>query len=759
MSLPGARRAAAILRAHFRARGTAPRALALVTLVVWLAGCSQPAKLALLPNQRPTLDVTQAPTSSTTPFFYAYELRWAGFDADGRIDHFRYVIDPPTRADSDTPWVNTTDNRRSFLFHADKIDTLNDQTAEGFHTIVLEAIDDRGAFSAPVSRSFTSFTIAPTVQILQPVPNHLLPPTFGPSMRLTWKGTDPDGRTTTKPVQYKFKLFTDGAADFDFTTVLVDPDSLRRRYAPRFSEWDSVSGDTTFATFQNLVPKRRYVAVVVAFDEVGAYSPVFNQDVNMLFFNVDFAGLLGPKMTVFNESFFYQASTGGVSRDPANNIRTEVPSGRPIRFNWSAQGDAGAFISGYRWMMDGNVGDEEPRSDEVTDVTHWSQYSPLTQQVILPPIVPQGVSETHFLYIEAKDSNQQLSLATVQFTVVKAVFDRDLLVVDDTRLLPDRKVNNSLDRPRGVWPTAAELDTYFFARGGQPWKAYPAGTLSPIGIFSGYAYDTLATRFLPNGAMTLQQLARYRHVIWYTDNKSAQNTNDPDETRDPMSQLRWLSTPGRSNVVGTWVSQGGQIWMFGGGTATALQLNWERRGPQNVFASSDGELVPGRFMYDVFGWRSEISAKSYAQASKPDHPINRDGTMPDATPLPDYLFEKSGDSDPINVYAPNRVGSSDFYQSSQIGEALTQANNVVEDDDPDPNVVHAHAVLDTVYETVGGGMGSQKPTMTVWHGGDGTQRQVFSGFQLWYWQRDEQIAILDWVLQKIWGLPRADVPR
>src|SRR5262249_14707630 len=157
------------------------------------------------------------------------------------------------------------------------------------------------------------------------------------------------------------------------------------------------------------------------------------------------------------------------------------------------------------------------------------------------------------------------------------------------------------------------------------------------------------------------------------------------------------------------------------------------------------------FMYDVFRWRSEISAKSFAQGSKPDHVINRDGTMPDASSLPDYLFEKSGDTDPINLYAPNRVGTSDFYQSSQIGGALTAPNEVQEDDDPDPNVVHAHAVLDTVYETVGGNMGSLRPMMTVWHGGDGTKRQVFSGFQLWYWQRDEQIAILDWVLQKIWG--------
>jgi hypothetical protein len=31
--------------------------------------------------------------------------------------------------------------------------SLTDQTAEGYHTIVLKAVDDRGGISAPVSRS------------------------------------------------------------------------------------------------------------------------------------------------------------------------------------------------------------------------------------------------------------------------------------------------------------------------------------------------------------------------------------------------------------------------------------------------------------------------------------------------------------------------------------------------------------------------------------------------------------------------------
>jgi len=742
-----------------RPRGVA--AALMVFVASWLVGCARPQAIVLLPNQRPTLEVTQAPVSANQPFFYGYEFRWAGFDADGHIDHFRYALDPPTTADAETTWVKTTDNRRSFLFPSSQVDTLTDRTAEGYHTIVLQAVDDRGAFSAPVARSVTSFTIAPIVQIVQPTPNHLFSPTFGPSFRLGWKGEDPDGRGTNKPVKYKYKLFYDGNPEFDFITLLVNPDSLRRRYAPTFSSWDSVGGDTTSVDIRDLVPNRRYVVAVVAFDEVGAYSPIMNLDVNMLFFNVGFAGLVGPKFTVFNESFFFSFASGGFSLDPATFIRTEAAAGRPLHFNWFATTNPGSFVSGYRWMLDGNITDESDRKDEVADTKHWSRWSAQTTGVDLAPIEPDGPSETHILYIEAKDNIEQVSLAIVQFTVVRALFDRELLFVDDTRFLGDKPVaGGCVDRPRGVWPTAAELDTFFFARGGMPWRCYPAGTLSPVGIFQGYAFDTLGTRFLPQGTLTLSQLSHYRHVVWYTDSKSARNVNEPNITLDPMSELRWLTFAGRSNPIGTWVSQGGQLWMFGGGVATALQINWEKAGTQaDIYSNADGELVPGRFMYDVFGWRSEITARTVVQAQKPPHPIRREGGALDTSTLPDYLFEKSFDTDPIAVYAPNRLSTSDFYQTAHPGEGLSKPNVVLEDRDPAPDVLRLESVVDTVYESVGGQLGSERPIMTVWHGGQNGQIQVFSGFQLWYWRREQQIAIADWVLQNLWGLPRENVPR
>lgn len=728
-----------------------------------LAGCSREA-LPVLPNVRPTIEVTQAPVNANQPFYYGYELRWAGYDADGYIAYFRYAVDPPTTPDAETTWVRTEANRQSFLFKADEVSSGSDQTAQGYHTIVLQAIDDRGGVSAPVHRSLTSFTVAPTVQIVQPPPNKFFPPQFGPSLYLKWVGNDPDGRGTNKPVKYKFRLFNLESPDFPFEKLLTDPDSVRRRWAPRFSDWDSCGGDTTEATFRNLVPSEKYMAVVVAFDEAGAFSPVMAPEMNMLYFSVSIRGGLGPKLTVFGEGVYYTFPIG-VLNDPATFLRAEVAAGRPIHFDWFGETQGGSYVAGYRWMVDGNIGDNTPREDEDSpaEFNRWSRWSPLTLGVDLPGYSPHGESEEHTLYLEAIDNNGILSRVGVRFVVVRAVFDKSLLVIDDTRLPGDVRGTGgytgcfTFSRP-SVWPNAAELDTFFFARGGVPWRCMlPAGTQSPPGIFSGYDYDTLGTRFLPRGALTLQRLSRYRHVIWYTDNKGARNTNDPDVTADPMSQLRWFTGEGRSNPLTTWISQGGQLWMSGGGCATALQVNGDKP-PYDIYSSEAGELGPGRFMHDIMGWRSEITARSLVQATAPEHPRARSTSPIDYTGLPDNLFERRVDTDALAIYAPNR-GYSDFYQSSHVGEGISKRNAVIEDREPGPGIRRDASVLDTVYLSLGGQLGSGKPIMTVYHGGFTGQVQIFSGFQLWYWSRDHQIQLLDWVLQRVWKLPRRNVAR
>lgn len=745
--------------ATFR-RGVVVAGFAAALLAAWGCGAS-PYKGVMPANQRPSMELTQAPASTTQPYFYSYEFRWAGYDPDGVVDHYLYCVDPPTRTAVDTPWVSTTANRQTFQFRSETVDSLTALTGHSYHTVVFKAVDNGGMVSAPVARSFNSFTVAPTVVIRNPFPDHRNTPVFGPSFRLSWTGTDPDGRSHLKPVKYKYKVFPEDGLDFDFTTLAINPDSMRRYYAPGFSKWDSLGGDTTSVNLTGLRANQRYIFVVLAFDEAGAYSPVLNFDQNMLYFVVSYVGTLGPTLTVYNESFNYQFAGGSFSLDPQTWIRADLAADQPITFNWSAKTGSASFVQGFRWRLDGDIGDETPRTDEVTDVHHWSQWSPGTTTCTIPPISPPpGVFVSpHFMYIEARDNEDQTSLAIVAFNAIRPTFDKDLLIVNDTRLAPDKLVSGVIDRPRGLWPTAAELDTFFYAVGGVPWRAYPAGTTSPPGVFAGYDYDTLSTRFQPGGIFSLGQLGHYKHIIWFVDQNSARYTNPVDFGRDPMPALHAYSFPGFSNPVATWVKQGGRLWMFGGGAAYCMQHEFEKPNSNpSVFAAADSELVGGRFLFDIAHWQSEVTIGVSAQGQKPATPPGAWPGHPDYSKLPDILFQKYPDTDPIAVYAPNRTNQSDYFQSSYAVEGISKPNVIVEDIDPAPGVVKPQSVLDTLYVSAGGIIGLGKPTMTYYHG---TRHApvVYSGFPLWYFQRAQQIQIVDFVMQDLWGKPRRNVPR
>jgi hypothetical protein len=509
-------------------------------LFAGLAGCSS-AKLGglLLPNQPPTVELSQVPATSDTAGTYAYEVSWAGFDADGRVVRFWYTVDPPSAALAETVWVKTTANRQLFIFRSDSVSSGRATRARGFHTVAVKCEDDHGAFSPVTSASFPSTTVTPVVQILTPQPSKLLAPGVAPTVRISWQGQDPDGIGSTQPVAYRWKLFGT-SSEFTPIQALVDPDSLRRFYAPSFAGWDSVGGEVNFVNLHDLVPGQNYLFAVIAIDQAGAYSPLFSADQNMLQFHVDPAASLGPQITINTPSLSYTFPSGGFFTDLSFIPKVEMAADVPLQIDWSAKPAPGGFIRGYRWVIDiARIDDETERSDEATDVRHWSRFSPATG-IVLPPFSPQGGSETHLLYLEADDDLQLRSLGILQFTVVRAQFDKPLLVIDDSWESPDRAAAGGCvaTSPPGVWPSAAELDTFLYSAGGKPYRCYPAGTRSPVGVFAGYDFDTLNTHFTPPTAFTLSRLDHYRNIIWMTDLTSAfKYHDDPHTSIHPMPYL------------------------------------------------------------------------------------------------------------------------------------------------------------------------------------------------------------------------------
>jgi hypothetical protein len=781
------------MKPHIRARTARPVALAAIALVALVSGgCSKKLVSTLVPNQAPEVRLTAAPVArdSIRPDFYAYTMRWVGYDPDGRVDHFLYSVDAahPDQPDpSDTTWHTTVKNEQAFFFSAGTpIEPLDprDPRGETPHVFAIYAVDNEGTISKrPAVRGFFSFTQCPIVQVQEPAPTSAFSINVTPTVTIKWTGQDPDGQFTTKPVRWVFRLFGQKNADYQniqdyIAFALTLPDSMRRQYAPDFRGWNSVGADTTSFQYHNLIPGSTYLFVVTGFDEAGAYDPVFSPSRNMLQFSVTFAGTFGPIITMFNQFFFYTYPDGGYDASERRWFLLEVPADLQVVFNWFGTAPPGANMRRYRWVMDlVDLSDQTRRSNEATDWYHWSAWSLNTTAATIGPFVTND--EEHLFFIEAEDNNNLTSLGIIHFKVVRSIFDKDLLFVDDTRFRPDFRSTTgpNLDPPAGPWPGAAELDTFLFAKGGFPWKSYPTGTLSTPGIFNGYAYDTIGTRGISlDGTVPLSVLGRYKHVVWYTDEIAASYTQSPADPSTPISALRLVNSPGRPVILATYITQGGKVWLCGGGAAYATLIPWNRFGPTE-YTARDNELIPGRMMYDFAHWRQGVQMLPAVQARRFGTTLYGGGGFPRSagrnwppsplppTPpappnyalLPTILQPKNPATDPV---PPLRNPDSFFYRGDFLAEYIFFSPTFIREDyDDDPGRVSEFSTLDTLYITSGGTSLQNAACMTYYHGRD-NQPFVFSGFNFWYWRRTQCLALVDWVLQSVWRIPRdASVPR
>jgi hypothetical protein len=744
-------------------------AIAFVGLFALSTGCGRPLHPVLLPDGPPELRLDRVRLAAPNPDAYAYLARWAPISGTRTIRHYVYAIDPVSVDAVDDRWVKTKATQQVLVF------PNTEKTAAAYrpHVFTVRAVDDQGVMSEPESFAFTEANLPPIVRIINPPPSPAYPPNVPPTIRFTWDGIDPDGQNTTRPVRYVFRLFGRVNPDYpaipDFISfALTYPDSLRALYAPDFHGWTSVSGDTTSFEYRNLNPGSTYLFVVTGFDEAGDYDPIFSAGKNMLQFGVIFAGTGGPILTMFNGVFNYTYPTGGWSQDPSRWVPVELPADQSVSVNWFATPPEGSSLSSYRWVLDAaDLTDETPRTDEETDWYHWSARSLNTTSATFA--FGPG---SHFLYIEAEDTFGLRSLGIVHISTRAASFSNELLFVDDTRLRPDHRSGpgSQLDPPAGPWPTAAELDSFLFARGGVPWRSYPSGTLSTPGIFNGYDYDTIGTRGISlDGVIPLSVLGRYRHVVWYTDETGASYTGSPQDRSTPITALRLMSSPGHSSALAAYVQQGGNVWLCGGGAAFATLIAWNRPNTSPLeYTDVNNELVPGRFMYDFSHWRSGIqilpavNARKFGSTSlgvgdnRPGRgwPPNPSPPTPPAPPnyalLPANLDPKNIATDPA---PPLRQPDSFWLRGTYSAEYIHRSTLIREDYNDDPDLVDEYSTLDTLYICRGGTALLNSPVMTYYHGRE-CPPMVFSGFNFWYWRRSQCIELVDWVLQSVWGLPR-----
>jgi len=727
-----------------------------------LPSCSKKIVSTPLENQRPFVEFSRAPSRSEDVYSYSYEMFWRGFDPDGELREFQYAVDPPAPTPlqpvPDTAWISTSRTRVTLQFQATSPEPPVQGTepiATSYHVLVLRAVDDRGLSSEPQVVAFNAFTVAPWVRITNPVPSSRGRTVLPPSLRITWEGNDPDGISSTLPTHYRVKLLTP-STPITPAMIVANRDTLINYYRPRnWATWDSLPGDATDFSLSLLSPDQAYAFAVIAFDEAGAYTPYADRNSNVLSFTAGYAQLSGPTLTMYNEFFSYTYSNGIYApNDPRFEVNLEVPSGVPLTVHWSAEPVDGTDVRWFRWVVDPeDFDDNRQRTNERTDITHWSQPSLFITSADLPPYTSAGV---HRLYIEVGDGNGLKSLGVVRFQVVVANFDRPLAIMDDTRLTLDRRspgTTTCIDRPIGPFPMAAELDTFLYARGGFPMKCFPAGYYSRAGIFRGYDFDTLTTRLgRANPSPTLSLLSRYYRVLWLVDPDASESSTAGNSLVNGITGLRYMNTVGNFNALAAYVRSGGELWMAGGGAASASVISYNvgaNDRPLRTYAAAAGEIRPSRFTYDMMHWRSEI------RTSSGDAQILRSLGRLANTPGAYSLFPASlnprhisaGDSMP-----PWRTSTGEFNRSTVEIEALTLPNRIIEDVDPGEDVEMA-SVMDTIFSITAGTIPAGAVGMTSYHGSE-NGRVIVSGFDLWSFRRAQLVQLVDAVLQGLWGMQR-----
>lgn len=649
-----------------------------------------------------------------------YRAKWRGSDADGRVVRYRFALDPELPESPDATWQSTSEGEHLIF--------VPPGSGPETHVFAVVAEDDRGALSRVQTVAFTRDNVAPHVVLTTPPPTGR-PPTLAfavlpPRARIAWRGTDADGGEGARLASYRYRLFPSTSPEYRL--AFTRPDSIRALHAPAFFGWHSAPGESSGAVIE-LSSSGHYLLAVTGFDAYGDFDPVFSLDKNLSNVVGMEPDLLPPVLTLglFGSSItsFRLWPTDTDSTPP----RFEVPGGFSTTLRWSSRPADGTEPVRHRWGWDRGAGD-----------TTWSAWGFATETQVV--FSPELGTRPRFI-VQAQAELGGASAVVVEFEIVSSALDRELLVVMDTRLKVDSRAPGAtcVDPPSGPWPTAAELDTFLFARGGVPWRCREAGAVTAPGLFSGYTFDTIGTRARGLAGISLSALSRYRNVVWIVDANAAFYFGAIDDPVRPTSLLRHMSRDGVVNTLASYAAMGGNVWLLGGAAGEAATIAWNRSNndvPTRRYVQGI-ELVPGRLMYDFAGWRSGFRVGSAVSATQV---LGRRRDDPSFAGLPASLLLRTATSDPL-------PGRSSQYPTRFASEFLELPNAIEHE---------GTSVLDSLYAVTLVHPPPGAPplvAMTIHRRPEGGIF-VFSGFDLWSFRRGDALALVDFVLGRVWGLAR-----
>lgn len=524
------------------------------SVAVLFLGCTEDAYFDMgNENQSPTVRLTNGPLEGDTTL-YQVHFYWVGYDPDGIVERFEYVVvtgDPVGFDPADTTgldkWIKTDKSDLVFKVSADSmgrnvtIDNNPYTLYKRTHTLFVRAVDDDGLSSRAAFRSFTAFTLAPHIFINEPL--QINPGSsvqyLGPIIHFRWEGKDPlDSPWNYQEVDSIRYLYT-RYSGFILDRLNENPELFDDEWSPWISynaPQDSGKA-TTIGDDETMQINKAYIFAVQAKDEAGAISSIFDTGTNVRCFMV--MEPTGPLITA-SEPYHGTAKFIG-TESPAAVVYT--PAGLPINYSWT--GDAsqyGSIVSTYRYGWD--VKDLDNPSDWDVEPSPFHKASP----------EKRFYSGIHSLFIEAVDNIGTATIGKIEINVVPMVMDRNLLWVDDFH-------SNDFPQITYMMPTETEHDAFWTA------LCLRADMFDPdIDI-----YDTTENFFK---APSIHKIWRYKNIIWsYGSARWDFNTWMQIMEYVPESDL--ASAPYTYNILQYYQTFGGHLWTEGqsdreGGLSAAL---------------------------------------------------------------------------------------------------------------------------------------------------------------------------------------------
>jgi hypothetical protein len=562
------------------------RSLSGATLAVLIAlfGCSENAMVGVgTPNRSPEVWLSSGPVEGTTTG-YQVHFYWGGWDPDGEIRYFEFVvvdgyplgfhrqdttgIDKWSRTSSfDSTFKVSADDSAGEVHYGNYSYTRYDKT----HTFFIRAVDLAGRRSDPVYRSFTAWTLAPYIEITMPTPqsNPNAQVSLGKVSRWEWRGTDPidspDNTQDPDSIRYMYhRNVTPSGADSAEFDIVVDLNEHPGRYERYWSPWIyyRAPGDSGRATWlgddEVLLLTKVYIFAVQAKDEAGAVTAIFTRGHNVRQFLVSATAY--PKLTITEPFLGSMQFLGGAK---PKTERRELPPGVALHFKW--YGDAtlyGGAISCYQYGWD--VADLSNPSDWGSDCSPYN--------LGCSAIWYSGV---HTLYVRCVDNSGSETIGQVEISIVPFRMDRNLLWVDDFPSGDFQQVDYAN-------PTETEHDNF--------WLGFCNRT---IGFDPSRDVYDVAASGNSSVAPKVSLIGRYKNIIWTYSNDLGTICIDDVIRFTPESKVS-ASTPA-INYLSIFLAKGGHLLtegnsQKGGGLAAVLPTATDgpRAYPLNVKCEMEG---------------------------------------------------------------------------------------------------------------------------------------------------------------------------